>query len=139
MMPDWDRILAAAPLNAEAARVTGASREPSGFRKPLTDIYLQDGPHALRPVPSPIPPQFEDLTGRRFGALVVRGLADGLSKTSGGAPWAVRCDCGAYTVRRSVGLKTGRSTGCDVCTHAEQVRQGKGMFLIPIREGRVRE
>lgn len=138
MSPDWDRILAAAPLNAEAARVTGESREPCGFRKPVTDIHLQDGPHALRPVPSPLPPQFEDLTGRRFGHLVVRGLAAGLVKTSGGAPWAVRCDCGTYTVRRSVGLKTGRSTACTECTHAEQVRQGKAGFQIPIREGRSR-
>ncbi len=137
-MPDWDRILAAAPLNAEAARVTGESREPVGFRKPLADPHLQDGPHLLRPLPVPPPPDFEDLTGRRFGSLVVRGLVAGVAKNSGGSPWAVRCDCGAYTMRRSQGLKGGNVTACNECRHMEEVRQGRVQFEIPIREGRVR-
>lgn len=135
-MPDWDRILAAAPLNAEAARVTGESREPCGFRGAQTDIYLQDGPHALRPLPDD--PRFEDLTGKRFGSLVVRGLAEGLSQNPGGSAWAVRCDCGAYTVRRSKGLKSGGSTECNECHRAAGVKSGAARFEIPIREGRVR-
>jgi hypothetical protein len=135
-MADWDRILSAAPLNAEAARVTGENREPVGFRKALPDPHLRDGPHLLRPIPDD--PKFVDLTGQRFGALVVRGLAEGLRQSTTGTAWAVRCDCGAYTVRRSAGLKAGRSVACSECTHAEEVRQGRAVFQIPVREGRAR-
>ena len=121
-MSNWDRILSSAPLNREAAVVTGESREPVGFRKPIDDQYLQDGPHPLRPIPPH--PNFTDLTGQRFGTLTVRGLAADFKQNSGGSPWAVRCDCGAYTMRRSQGLTRGHTIYCAECDYRERVKAG---------------
>ena len=127
-MTDWNRILASAPLNREAAVVTGESREPIGFRKQIKDPYLQDGPHPLRQIQQN--PQFTDLTGKRFGTLTVRGLAADFKQNSGGAPWAVRCDCGAYTVRRSRGLMSGNTCHCAECDYREEVKAGRVQFEI---------
>ena len=128
-MADWDRIIASAPANKQAAVVTGESREPAGFRacNADKDPYLQDGPHPIKAA-LPADPLFKDLTGQRFGKLIVRGVVDG-SRSGGkskGTLWAVRCDCGAYTARRQKFLLQGdpERHACVECDYAAEVRSG---------------
>lgn len=54
----------------------------------------------------------DDLTGKRFGRLLVLGF-DGRTN-SGNAIWRVRCDCGVEFDARGTNLKSGntRSCGC---------------------------
>lgn len=129
-MADWDRILASAPLNREAAVVAGESREPAGFRadNSATDRYLQDGPHPVKRV-LPADQNFKDLTGQRFGKLVVRGVVEG-TKSNGknkGTLWAVRCDCSRYTARRQKFLLQGdpERHACVECDYAQEVKAGR--------------
>ena len=54
-----------------------------------------------------------DLTGQRFGRLVVLGQAKSKDKNSA---WICKCDCGQHTVAKAPNLKSGatRSCGCGV-------------------------
>jgi hypothetical protein len=46
-----------------------------------------------------------ELVGRRFGKLIVMGLSTVPTADSGrSGRWVVRCDCGAYEVRRRAAL-----------------------------------
>lgn len=128
-MTDWDRLIASAPVNKAAALATSESAEPSGFRADHSarDAYLQDGPHPIKQS-LPIDPCFKDLTGQRFGKLVVRGVIDG-SKSEGkskGTLWAVRCDCSRYTARRQKFLLQGHPDrhACLECDYADEIKRG---------------
>ena len=63
-----------------------------------------------------------DLTGQRFGRLVVERLCD-----KGGAnrpaTWQCVCDCGKKTVVRSCHLRSGRTVSCG-CQHAIANKDG---------------
>lgn len=50
-----------------------------------------------------------DLTGQRFGHLVVVGRAKSTNKNSA---WLCKCDCGRYTVVRAPNLKSGGTQSC---------------------------
>lgn len=52
----------------------------------------------------------EDLTGRRFGALIV--LRRGENDPHGRVRWVCRCDCGKECVVSSERLKSGRTRSC---------------------------
>lgn len=52
-----------------------------------------------------------DLTGQRFGRLVVIGLA-GERNSSGGLKWVCKCDCGTETVVSGYQLQSGRTKSC---------------------------
>lgn len=52
---------------------------------------------------------FQDLTGRRFGRLMVIGRAD---DTAGHTAWMCRCDCGAVKTVLACNLKSGASKSC---------------------------
>lgn len=58
-----------------------------------------------------------DLTGQRFGRLVVVELAgrDRFSRTT----WRCRCDCGVHKILRSNSLRTGHIVSCG-CLHDEK-------------------
>lgn len=63
------------------------------------------------------PHNFVDLTGQRFGSLVVigrHGTADGTRAT-----WRCRCDCGGESVVRTLDLRAGKAVTCG-CSHGEQ-------------------
>lgn len=76
---------------------------------------------ALRPVPIDAP----QMTGERFGEVVVIGLYRDISgsKRSAGAAWVVQCECGLYTHRT---LRTLRRMPewerCDVCKQTERLK-----------------
>lgn len=56
----------------------------------------------------------EDLTGMRFGRLtVIRRVEDVYLKNGGKrAQWECQCDCGNHVIKRSQGLKSGKSKSC---------------------------
>lgn len=54
--------------------------------------------------------KINDLTGRRFGMLVV--LSRDVNSKHGDAMWAASCDCGAKTVVRSCNLVSGNTASC---------------------------
>lgn len=79
-------------------------------------------PPKMRPVPETAK-QLKDFTGHRSGRLVVIGLedipSDGHRPFDKRARWVVRCDCGAYEVRRTRALY-GRNEE-DMCRDCFQV------------------
>lgn len=63
----------------------------------------------------------EDLTGRRFGSLVVLGR--GGTYSSGNIYWRCLCDCGNYTNTAGTSLKTGRSVSCGRCSASKRATE----------------
>ena len=70
--------------------------------------YLKEVSHRLK----------EDLTGKRFGSLVVQGRTDSIRYGKEGrqfVAWTCRCDCGNIVVRTTQDLTRGHSTTCGDC------------------------
>ena len=63
-------------------------------------------------------PRFQDLTGRRFGMLIVCEIAP--DYRPGVTRWRCQCDCGGKTIARGDDLRSGGSKSCG-CT---RVRHG---------------
>lgn len=64
-----------------------------------------------------------DLTGKRFGRLVVLRLEGTRGNKHGtNAVWRCRCDCGGETVAYSINLRRGNTTSCG-CYAREVHRQ----------------
>ena len=72
--------------------------------------------------------KFVDLTGKRFGKLIVIKRADDYVSPSGyvAVNWLCQCDCGEQTVVRGCNLKSGSSTscGCERIVHPNRLRHG---------------
>lgn len=62
----------------------------------------------------------KDLTGQRFGRLVVIERAG--SDTQGLATWFCRCDCGRKCVIRGAAMRKGNTKSCG-CLHNETARK----------------
>ena len=54
----------------------------------------------------------KDLTGKRFGRLLVKSISDKRYKSNGTACWNCVCDCGCEVIARSDHLNTGRVVSC---------------------------
>jgi hypothetical protein len=112
----WDAILASAPLNATAGKVTGkgeALKPATAFHETVWDAP----PPMVRIGPAHFNNRsFADLTGLRVGRLLVIGVA------AEGNRWVCRCACGSYVGRRAGPLKTGKTTMCDACNYTEKLR-----------------
>lgn len=81
----------------------------------------------------------EDLTGRRFGRLVVLEQTEDHISCSGEhiSQWLCQCDCGKQTVVTGNRLKSGNTTSCG-CAHIEAVRglvAGVGIYDGPVGMG----
>lgn len=63
---------------------------------------------------------FKDLTGKRFGRLVVIGRDQ--NDKNGNARWTCICDCGRTSVSYGSQLRNGRTQSCG-CLHRERVAQ----------------
>jgi hypothetical protein len=61
-------------------------------------------------------PYAEDLTGVRFGKLVVESLACVKPRH-----WTARCDCGNVTVVEGGNLKRGHARSCGQCSRHSDV------------------
>lgn len=73
------------------------------------------GVENVRVSPRDAPRRAEDLTGRRFGRLVV--LADLGTDEHGARHWLCRCDCGREAVRTALQLRRGESAQCARWNH----------------------
>lgn len=54
--------------------------------------------------------RFVDLTDKRFGRLVIKGLAG--SRPGGGTIWRAICDCGKEVVCDGANIRYGRTKSC---------------------------
>lgn len=74
-----------------------------------------------------------DITGQRFGKLIV--LGKGESKGPGRTTWNCHCDCGNEKPIRGDALKSGRTTSCGHCLRNEKtVKSSFNMVPISIKE-----
>lgn len=74
-----------------------------------------------------------DITGQRFGKLVV--LGKGESKGPGRTTWNCICDCGNKKTIRGDALKSGSTTSCGHCLRNENaVKSSFVMVPISIKE-----
>jgi hypothetical protein len=63
-------------------------------------------------------PPFQDLTGQRFGRLLVQALSSERGNR-GQIIWDCVCDCGSLKAVKANSLKTGNTTSCG-CFHRER-------------------
>lgn len=117
------------PLDGKAARVLGGGvhwtpelarhNDPSFVREEEGALKARRGNHT----------NF-DISGQRFGQLVVMGLGPKRPNSKCGkrkaAVWVVRCDCGAYEHRRVRSLREGTEDDlcCSHCFYLKQVKRG---------------
>lgn len=74
-----------------------------------------------------------DLTGQRFGKLVVLGRGE--SKGPGRTAWRCRCDCGNEKTIRGDALKGGSTKSCGNCLNSpKSIRELFIMEPVPIDE-----
>lgn len=69
--------------------------------------------------------KLKDLTGERFGRLVVikrHGSTNGKRKLP---TWLCQCDCGNTAIRTGKALKSSKNSGCDECKRIRQDLTGK--------------
>jgi hypothetical protein len=112
----FDKILASRPVNKAAGAVLGRGVHWDGSGKEARKTW--DGPPKTRPVPANV----EDLTGVRFGRLVVLGLMDG---SQGKPRWVVRCSCGLFEVRKGQAVKNPENANdrCSKCGYWHHLRR----------------
>lgn len=70
--------------------------------------------------------RYQDLTGRRFGKLVVQQRA-GIRVSDGSICWLCLCDCGSSTVTSSNKLLQGKTTSCGC--HKREVLTGSRSYV----------
>ena len=80
---------------------------------------------------------FQDLTGQRFGRLIVAKRAE--NTKSGDARWMCKCDCGNETIVKAKHLKSGgtKSCGClqkEIARDMLKARRTHGMSGTPIHK-----
>lgn len=115
-----DKLLTSVPVNSVAARVTSKGVHRPEYRGgndelfsecPVTDRFFG--------------PTHQNLSGRRFGRLVVVGKAEHKKGKQG--RWVVRCDCGFYCYKQTKTLTTGVSRHarmCRECAWLEYLKSG---------------
>jgi hypothetical protein len=120
---DFDRIASSAPLNTTASVVRDSPGE-HWSPQPKDDRI-----HSDVPIPcARLPAGAADLTGLRTGRLVIIGYHSRRKKN--GRMWVVRCQCGAYEVRKASKLTAERPPGapeltcmdCEALRHAQQAQ-----------------
>lgn len=77
--------------------------------------------------------KLEDLTGKRFGRLVVTGIDSIKARRS---HWACECDCGQKVVIMGCHLKSGSSTSCG-CFRREHLADLRTIDLTGVRSGKL--
>lgn len=84
-----------------------------------------------------------DLTGERFGRLVVVGLDETRKSKSGtNAVWRCRCDCGGEKAAFGMNLRRGNTTSCGCYSrerHSQMLRDMWAMWKEAKGNDHVRE
>ncbi len=126
---NYDKLLAAMPINSTAARVTGRGVHWA------PDVHFSPGEvHSDTPLPTrPWPASSlgqDNLTGRIVGRLTVVGLAAEHGDTANGTRWVVRCACGAYEHRRTKYIRNcgaPQEAMCKICRKTAWIMAGRPM------------
>ena len=76
-------------------------------------------------------PYNKDLTGKRFGLLVVKGMSDKVKHTKSCDLhlWECECECGTITYRTTSYLNCSKHSGCPVCMmkrRTKKMNEGAG-------------
>jgi hypothetical protein len=127
-------IGALAPLDAKAAKVLGGGEHWKPLRK-YDPRFVREEEGAL--AFTPFTTGHGDITGQRFGRLVVKGLSVIQNKKKP-ANWVVRCDCGAYEHRKRkalvnpAGIREARM--CRQCVYLEDIRAGRHKRVGPFNK-----
>lgn len=79
-------------------------------------------------------PKKKDLTGQRFGRLVV--LKEEIPRSSSCLKWICKCDCGTIKPVRAGDLMQGKVKSCG-CLRNERVREAIGNNLTGQKFGRL--
>lgn len=76
----------------------------------------------------------EDLTGKRFGSLVVTSIAGKKEYPSGDYKyiWNCKCDCGNETTPTGNALKTGNTRSCRVCAYVSKDIVGQSFSKLTV-------
>jgi hypothetical protein len=111
------------PIDRVAARVIskGVRYEPA--IKFGQQMHF-DSPPPMKVIPEMLPGgPMSDMVGMRRGKLTVVGLLAERISTAG-ATWVVRCDCGAYEIRKAKGMRAGSGDNvmCRKCQHLKSVK-----------------
>ena len=77
-----------------------------------------------------------DITGQRFGKLVV--LGKGESKGPGRTTWNCICDCGNQKTIRGDALKGGYTKSCGHCLHNEKTAKSF-LVMVPVSIKKVKK
>ena len=104
------------PVNKMAAFALARGTEwAPAFKK--IDINESDFPIRTVDIPecTKTNPNFQDLTGRKHGRLIILGLAESNGKR---AAWVCRCGCGRYVVRNEKAILNPENYG-DRCRHCK--------------------
>ena len=80
--------------------------------------------------------KFEDLTGKRFGRLIVLDKNEEVSKQKGRTYWNCKCDCGNIKPIMAKHLKANAIQSCG-CLQKERTSETNGHDLIGKRFGRL--
>ena len=109
MSRDFDFIATGRAVNATAAGVL-SSGEHYDRMDGNTTAGHSDAPHRIKVWTGP---KDENLTGREFGAFKVLGVwAD---SKPGAFRWVVKCQCGAYELRKAKSIKNTENAKIDRC------------------------
>lgn len=76
-------------------------------------------------------PAFIDLTGKKFGLLIVVKRAENVK----GVQWVCKCDCGNTTIVRPYDIKNGKPKSCGCLRHVQYRKSPK---LVGKRFGRLK-
>lgn len=128
------------PVNKLAALVIGSGEQPIEWTDRPDALFPSDRCPPLYPFKGP---KDHDLTGQRFGQLVVVGFWQGAKKSSGSkgygvrtSRWVVRCDCGRYEAKYTNRLKDRSATACcGRCVYIKQLLSKKEQREQAEREG----
>lgn len=119
----WDAVLASAPFNATAGRVTskGYAYTPD---VEVTAPEWEAPPLIAKPRSTHFNnPDFTDFTGKSYGRITVLGMFAG-GHTRDKALWVCRCSCGRYVGRRAKALKRASPDDrCTLCRHTAHLVQ----------------
>ena len=77
--------------------------------------------------------KIKDITGKRFGSLVVEKYT-GVTVPGRGAIWLCKCDCGNYRKVGTNHLNYGQITKCEECVKKD--RQKRALNVVGVRNKR---
>mgnify|MGYP003465756991 FL=1 len=80
--------------------------------------------------------RFFDMTGKRYGDLIVLGWAGKWTPSGSHLAWRVRCKCGREYETAAHPLRQGQSKRCRRCAAVERCRRGKEELSVHLPNGK---